>query len=719
MAQERALYSDSWHRVQGHRISLRPSIEIKKQAFRGQTHYVLQDPFNNRFFRFRPEAYAFIARLSEGRTVDETWQKCLKEDPENAPGQQEVIRMLAQLYQASLLQSNVSPDAVRLFTRFRKQKQRELRSKLMSILFVRIPLFDPNALLNRTMPVARFFFNRIAFFVWLAVVAVGLVTALSNFGDLLNQTEGVLNPANLAWLYLVFLVVKVLHEAGHGYITKKYGGEVHTFGIMLMVFNPIPYVDATSSWAFRERWKRVLVGSGGMMVELFLAPIAAVVWVNTGDGLIHGIAYNVMFVASISTLLLNINPLMRFDGYYILSDLTETPNLHNRSAREFFYIAERIFYGNKEGTQVAESPKESFWLCLFAVAGWGYRAFIFSVILWFVADRFFGLGFLAAMIGLVTFTIVPIFKHIKYLASEPRIEHFRQRAITVSSIAVVAIVGFLAFVPMPNAFRAPGVVVTTEHREVYANVEGYLLADVLPSQRKVSPGSRIFGTNNQELQITLEGARALLDQVLALEYVSVSQPQISRPVTKRREAIEEQIAQLEQDIESLQYKAPIEGLWVAPRTGSMGNAWMCRGSKLGVIVNPGSYVFEAVVRQRHARHLFNDEVRGASMRLPGKPEDELALIDLQFIEGEQTILPHAGLGWSGGGDIEVQPDESGRRSVEPFFLVKAAIELPEGSDAVTLLHEQRGVARFALPNKPYLVQWFKLMRQLIQERFEI
>lgn len=719
MAQERTLYSDSWHRVQNQRISLRPSVQIKKQAFRGQAWYVLYDRFNNRFFRFRPEAYAFIARLDAKRTVDETWQKCLEENPLDAPGQEEVIRMLAQLYQASLLQSDVSPDAVRLFDRFKKQKQRELRSKLMSILFVRIPLFDPNRLLNKTWPVAQMVFSKIGFFVWLAVVAFGLQTAFSNFGELLDQSEGVLNPANLPWLYVVFLFVKVLHEGGHAYITKKYGGEVHTLGIMLMVFNPIPYVDATAAWAFRERWKRVLVGSGGMMVELLLASIAAIIWVNTGDGFVHSIAYNVMFVASVSTLILNINPLMRFDGYYILSDLTDTPNLHQRAARQFFYICEKYIYGNQDGKPIAETPKESFWLCIFAAAGWVYRVFIFSAILWFVADRFFGLGFIAAMIGLVTFIIVPIIKHVRYLLAETRIQHFRARAITISSSVCAILIGFLGFVPMPHAFYSAGVVSATEHLDVYAHVEGYLQEGMLESRKPVGEGSPIFGTDNSELSIRLRRAEAELAQVRTLEQLALANPDLMVPVSKRRDAIEGQIVKFKDDIASLQYKSPIDGILIAPQSETYRNAWLSRGSKVGMVLDPADYSFYAVVKQRHARHLFNQDIGAASIRIPGQAGHEIPLDQLQFIEGEQHMLPHQSLGWAGGGSIEVQSDQSGVRAVEPFFLVKADILEPDEPTEVTLMHDQLAKVRFQLPATPYLVQWFTLLRQMVQERFEV
>ena len=719
MAQERTLYSDSWHRVQAQRIRLRSSVQIRKQAFRGRSWYVLHDPFNNRFFRFRPEAYAFIARLNGELTVDETWQKCLAEDPDNAPGQQEVIRMLAQLYQGSLLQSDVSPDAARLFERFRKQKHREVRSKLMSILFIRIPIVDPNPFLDKSRVLGNLIFSRLGFICWLVVLGFGLHAAFGHFGELLDQSEGVLNPANLPWLYGVFLVVKLLHEAGHGYITKKYGGEVHTLGIMLMVFNPIPYVDATSAYAFRERRRRILVGCGGMIVELFLASIAAIVWVNTADGLIHSIAYNVMFVASVSTLLLNINPLMRFDGYYILADSTDTPNLNQRSTQNLFSLCERYLYGNKERKPVAESRNESVWLTVFAIAGWIYRVFIFSAILWFVADRFFGLGFVAAMIGLITFILVPIFKHIKYLIAEPRIEDFRSRAILVSSSVTFVVLGFLGFFPMPYAFHTEGVVAAANHREVFARVDGYVENDMLTSHQWVEAGIPIFKSQNPELEITLRRQQAELQQMRVLQQISMSQPDLMGPVLKRTEAIEQQIQKLETDIANLVYRAPMAGLWVAPKAETLRNAWVGRGTKVGMLIEPSSYSFRAVVDQRHASYLFDEKVQGASLRFKGQAEVEFPLANLRFIEAEQHILPHAGLGWSGGGDIEVKQEEGGRQAVEPFFLVKADIRFPASGQDYTLMHDQIAVVRFALPDTPYLVQWFTLLRQLIQERFEI
>lgn len=719
MSRQPSLYSESWYRVRHQHISLRPNVQIHKQSFRGQIWYVVEDPFNNRFYRFRPEAYTFIARLTQHKTVEEVWQQCLEDEPEKAPGQPEVVRMLAQLYQSSLLQSDLSPDAARLFERHRKQKQRELKAKLLSILFIRIPLFDPNKLLDRLLPLAQPFLSRIGFAIWLGVLFFGLKTVIDNAGALLDQTEGILAPGRLAFLYLSFILVKILHEFGHGILTKKFGGEIHTAGIMLMVFNPIPYVDATSAWAFRERWKRVLVGSGGMGVELFLASIAAFVWAATEGGIWNALAYNVMFVASVSTLLLNINPLMRFDGYYILSDLTDTPNLNSRANRHVLYLMERFLLGNKDAQTQAENAKEGFWLTLFAVAGWVYRLFIFAVILWFVADRFFGLGLIAAIIGIITFFVVPVIRLINFLLNEPRIEEIRLRAQFISLGIAAALIGFLGFVPMPYAFRAKGVFQSNPHREIYTASPGVLNENMRASLDWVTPGQPLFKMTNRELPVQMRATVAEREEIEALLQIGMNDPRIRRPAERQLKAIDKKIGRLQDYLTNLDYRAPIEGQWVVPRKEDLLGSYVQRGEPVGLVINPNRFAFLAVVPQRNAVHLFNQEIRGANLKIPGQADNKIQVSNLIFIPAEQQILPHPSLGWAGGGPVEVdREDPNGTRAIEPFFLVRAEIEEePEGR--VVLAHNLGGVIRFQLPATPYFWQGYQLLRRMLQQRFQV
>ena len=137
--------------------------------------------------------------------------------------------------------------------------------------------------------------------------------------------DRVLVPHNLLLLWLVFPVLKTLHEFGHAFATKVYGGEVHEMGVLLLVFTPCPYVDASAASAFRTKWHRIIVGAAGMIVELFLASLALFVWLNVEPGVVRAVTYNVMVIAGISTVLFNGNPLLRYDGYYIFADYLEIP----------------------------------------------------------------------------------------------------------------------------------------------------------------------------------------------------------------------------------------------------------------------------------------------------------------------------------------------------------------------------------------------------------
>ena len=319
MANPEATFSESWHRIANQRLCLRRDVRVRRQNFRGERWFVLENPFTNEFFRLRPAAYDFVARLQPERTVAETWAASIEKHPDTALGQEVVIQLLAQLYFANLLQYPESTDSAELFERFKKRQQREWRARLLNVMFMRFPLFDPDRFLVRALPVVGRFLSAFGALLWLVVVGVALKVVADNWAALREQSQGVLAPGNLPLLYCGMVITKTIHEFGHAFFCRKFGGEVHVMGIMLMIFTPMPYVDATSSWSFRSRRQRALVGAAGMIVELFFAALMTVVWANTGQGTLHSLAYNMMFLASVSTLVFNLNPLLRFDGYYILT----------------------------------------------------------------------------------------------------------------------------------------------------------------------------------------------------------------------------------------------------------------------------------------------------------------------------------------------------------------------------------------------------------------
>jgi len=313
MTETAGTFSESWYRIADQHASIRPHVQVRRQFYRGERWYVLHDPINNQFFRLRAAAYDFVARLRLNRTIEQAWKEAAAANPEEAPGQEDVIRLLSQLYSSNLLLSDLPPDSEKLFERHQQRVQREVQSRFFNIMFARIPIFDPDSLLKRLLPLIRLLYSPIGAMLWLIVVGIAGKVALDNVQGLKEQSQGVLDPSNLFLLYVGMVLTKTVHEFGHAFACRRFGGEVHTMGIMFMIFTPMPYVDATSSWSFRSRWHRVLVGCAGMIHELFLAAIATFVWANTGQGALHSLAYNMMFISSVSTLVFNINPLIAED----------------------------------------------------------------------------------------------------------------------------------------------------------------------------------------------------------------------------------------------------------------------------------------------------------------------------------------------------------------------------------------------------------------------
>lgn len=718
MAETPQTFSESWYRIADQRIALRPSINVRRQNFRGERWIVVENPFSNQFFRLRPAAYEFVARLRADRTVEEVWKECLELFPDEAPGQEQVIQLLSQLYHANLLQYANPSDSSQLFGRFEKVKQREIRSRWLNIMFMRFPLLDPDDFLNKTIGFVGKFISPLGALIWLAFVGWGFKLAFENWTQLMESSEGVLSPANIPLLYLGMVFVKTLHEFGHAYFCKKFGGEVHVMGVLLMIFTPTPYVDATSSWGFRSRKQRILVGAAGMIVEVFVAAIAMMIWANTGRGVLHNLCYNIVFVASVSTVLFNLIPLLRFDGYYILSDLLDIPNLAQRSNAQLRHLIERYAFGLRKSESPGTSTKEKWWLTTFGISSGIYRVFVFGRILLFVADRLLLIGIIMAVICAISWVLVPAFKLLKYLSSDPALDRRRPRAVAITAAAAALVVIFLQVIPFPRHFRAPGIVEARQWVQVVNEAPGYIAEIKAKPGDRVTKGEALIVFRNNDLDLQLAAAKAAksetearLLQAMRLETANL------KPLRSKMESIEKRIARIESDIASLTVRARQDGLWVAPSIEEGVGRWLAKGTSLGLIVDPSSYEFVATVLQEDVDPLFGREIRGAHVRLIGQADENLTAENLRRIPAEKRTLPSPALGWVGGGEVPIsKQDPQGQRAAEPFFEVRADV-LPHPE--VALVHGRAGKIRFDLESEPLLPRAVRRLRQLLQKRYQI
>ena len=720
MAEEQNTFSESWYRVCDLNVSLRPQVRAHRQFFRGEKWVVLRDPYNNQFFRISPDAYQFVARLRPDRTVQEVWDDCIEDNPDGAPGQQDVIQMMAQLYHANLLQYNLPHDSIKLFERYKKRKQKEVRSKMLSIMFARIPLWDPDSFLKLCMPVVGKFISGFGVLLWLGTVGIAINVVIQNVDSLADQAEGILAPGNLPLLYIGMVIIKLLHEFGHAFACRRFGGEVHVMGVMLLVFTPIPYMDATASWGFRSRWKRLFVGAAGMIVEIFVAALAVFVWANTGEGTAwHALAYNMMFIASVSTLLFNINPLLRFDGYYMLSDLLDIPNLHQRANKQLRHLVERYAFGVKKSWSPASTRKESMLLLTFGILSGIYRFFVFAMILIFVADRFLLLGMIMLAVCVISWIFVPLGKLLNYLGSNPKLERSRGRAITVVSSVTAMAFAALYYIPMPNSFRAPGIVEAEDRLEVVNETNGIAAEILAQSGGFVELGQPLIQMENRELQLERAIGEAQLRQAEGIKRRALTSQAVDlKPIEANIAAIQKHLAHIDTQQGVLTVRAKQQGTWVAPDIDDHAGRWMARGTMLGAVIDDNAHFFYAIVPQQQAKRIFSAERPGrAEVKLFGQAGNSIRVDRIEVIPAEQTRLRSATLGWLAGGEIEVDmSDPSGLKTAEPFYEVRAILA---DQNKVPLYHGRSGRIRFELDPEPLLIQWGRKFRQLIQQRYQI
>ena len=708
------MFSEHWYRVAEQRVALRAGVRTRRQIYRGEVWRVLYDPFGHQFFRLRPAAYAFVSRLSPRRTVEEVWKECLEIMPDEAPGQGEVIQLLAQMYLSNLLQLDLPPDAQRFFERYRKRKARERKSYLSYIMFARFPLFDPDDLLNVLKPYGKLIFHKIGLLVWLGVILAAVKVAVDNVDALVDQSQGVLAPGNLFLLYVGLVFIKALHEFGHGLACKRHGGEVHTMGIMLMIFTPIPYVDATASWAFRKRRDRMLVGAGGMIFELFVAAIATFIWASTGPGVVNALMYNLMFIASVSTLLFNGNPLLRYDGYYLLSDMLDIPNLYQRSHQQLRYLTEGKLLGRKNVQPASPFRGEQITLAVYGVLSGLYRIVVFGGIILFVSRRFLIAGLVMATICVVSWILMPTFKFIHYLFTDPALERTRLRAISVSALAAVSVIALVGLVPFPSSFSAPGTIISVPFVEVPARTHGLLYQIEAPSTSHVDAGTVLARLTDPEWDFEFRGEEAVLRHSDALYRLSLHNATADLSVIEEhRRVMVQRLERLEARRANQMVRAPMPGQWVSGTLDELHGVWVDRGNVLGYVINPDRQQFVAVIGQDEARWLFDEAgIRRARVRLRGSASSPMEASGWRMIPGEQRELPSAALGWYGGGDVAVAQDaQEGTEAAQTFFEMRVDITRPED---VAVLHGRTGRIRIRIAPESLWRQATRRVRQLMR-----
>ncbi|MRH79112.1 hypothetical protein GH984_10420 [Spiribacter sp. C176] len=714
----RSTFSESWYQVAPLRVGLLPTVQVHKQTYRHQIWYVLQDSCSEKYYRLRPEAWAFVGQLTPRRTVEEIWSKFCEDHPETAPGQEEVVALLAQLHQMNLLFFRSQGGSEGIFERYQKGRRKEKLSYLMAFLYFRIPIWNPDEVLKANIGWLRRFFTQPAFVIWLIVVVLGARAVLQNTDRLRSATQGLLAADNLIWLFVALFFLKLLHELGHAIVCRRYGASVHTIGIMLIALMPLPYTDASASWSLRSPWQRSMVAAAGMYVELFIAALAALIWAQTAPGLVNALAFNVMIIGSVSSLAFNGNPLLKFDAYYILSDLTGLPNLYQKSSQQWLYLLKRYYLRVSRAISPAEDRYARVWYLSYAVGSIAYRLMVMVVITLYMADISLVLGVLMVMAMGYIWLVGPAVKGVKYLARNGELQHGRPRAVALALVALGLVITLLAAWPMPQGLRAPGVVEATERTTLFAAAGGQLEQVSVDDGQPVVAGQVLLELSNETLTLERELTGQQIIEVRWLLRRAVNQSSGDLEALEEREAwLLQRLDEIDERLTALQVRAPHDGIWIRSIGPDQLQTQITRGQRLGTVLAPEQKVFVGVVSQERASSLFDGQLAGGEIRIHANPGQRINPQALRFLPFERRELPSPALGIPGGGRFAAQPDEQGRMMAqEPFFELRAPL------DAVASARLEDGVLgtiRVALEPAPPLQQGWTALQQLLKARYQL
>ncbi len=667
-----SLFSPSWYRVAGLRPSIRSHTRFHRHLYRGRLWYVVQDRASGRCHRLSPVAYQVAGLLDGRRTLQEVWQLASEQLGDDAPTQDETIRLLGLLHGVDVLRCDVTPDTEEIFRRQKQRDHSDLWRRVASPLSIRVPLFDPDALLERWLPLVRPLFSLPAALVYCALMlGVGLAAAPRWVEFTRGSFEVLLDPSNLLLIAILYPIVKGLHEFGHAFATKVWGGEVHQMGIQFLVFMPLPYVDASAASAFPEKRRRIVVGAAGILVELVLSALALLVWLYTEPGLVRSIAYNVVWIGGASTLLFNGNPLLRFDGYYILSDLLEIPNLDARSRQYLASVAMRRLFGMRDVRDPVSAPGEAGWFAAYSITSTLYRLGLSVAIALFVAGKFFIVGVVLALFSLGMQFVVPLVKLASFVLTSPRLMGHRGRAICATVGIVSVLAGLLFLLPIHSRTRAEGVVWPPQGAEVRAKADGFVVRLLTAPNANVESGDPLILTvdPSREAQVALLEAEL---RELNARYHSERGPDLvrSRMTLDEVHSKSAALALARDRIGDVVLRSPARGSFVLASADDLTGRFLKQGELVGYVLGPTIDTARVVIPQADATRV-RERTQKVELRLSRQLGQVLPAFIRREIPGASNQLPSAALGSAGGGRFAVDPsDPDGLRTLDHFFQIE-------------------------------------------------
>ncbi len=685
-------------------FSIRKCLKFSTRFENGESFVSVEDPVRSKHYRIGLAEYRFIAKVNGERSNADILE-LLRSEAGAQQGQQQpssdlredqIVQVANWLLAMNLVTVNQTDNALRL----NAMAQQLERAKMMSWLnpiSIKLSLFNPNRLLKSIQPATEWLFSSWFFVLWVMTGAYSLACLANNWQQVYASSANVLSSGSWIWLLITWFVLKVVHESAHGVACRKYGGEVPEFGVVFILFAPMAFVNVTSMWRFVNRWQRMVVSAAGMYIELLVAFLAIIVWSQT-DGVIASIAFSIMVMSSVTTILFNANPLMRFDGYFLLSDLLAIPNLYSKGGQWVSQATKQLFFGVPK--QIQFQANESVPLAIYGVLAFIWRILIGLGLIIAASVLLQGAGLVLSGIGVVTWFAVPIFRQLVLLAganAQSKINRIR------TAVSVTCLVGFVVagvyFFQAPATKSAPAIVQFHNESIVRADASGFVTAIHVAEGQTVTKGDLLLELENPELANELVELTRLRDEAKIQSRIHQQQGNqaMMQAETQRVYRLTDQIVEKQSAAKGLQVLATDDGVIVQRQLANRLGSFVERGDELLTVAKLNSK--EVVVSVDQSEYDATVWSAGKQLRLmfPGKAVVNATLVSINPRASQEPTFPS--LTATQGGSLPVRAlsksptneDDFSYELLSPRFDV--TVSLPEDFDH-RVLAGQRGYAYF-------------------------
>jgi putative peptide zinc metalloprotease protein len=577
------LNSEIVERLRSVHTGLRADLEISRHIFHGDSFYVVRDPVTFQSHTVSAIDYQILIRLNKSISLGEVFETLTAQGTLTTDREKDFFGFILTLQHLGFLHLPITNGKV-LYKRYQQRQDAKRRGKLLSFLFVRVPLVNPDAFLDRTVKYVRPLFTRFAFACWVVVMCACGLLFVNRWNEFISPVQSVLAARNLLLLGALLVGLKVLHELGHAYACKVFGGKVPEMGAFFILFTPCAYVDASAAWGFPNRIHRIIVSLAGMYIESMIAACALLVWSWTSPSFLHSCAHHVILLAGVMTFAMNLNPLMRYDGYYVLSDLLNIPNLRSRSYTQVAVIFKRLVLGVRQ-PQNAFRLMMRITLFVYGVAAIQYRVVLVLAICAIIAFKFHIPGLVAAALYLSSMLLGNIKKLTLYLWKSPETAPVRRRAVVLSLIVLIGIPLGLMAVPFRRIQHLQGVVVAEDETRIYAAASGFMTPGSAKPGTTVVTGDAIFRLENIEISGNVRRAEAELELLRLQSRIEQRQSRdrvspSEHKVAKMRTLLE----QANKDSESLIVRSPADGTVIDVKHTNHSGQFIKQGNHVATLI---------------------------------------------------------------------------------------------------------------------------------------